>query len=227
MSDDRPDDLNDVVFRFIAAEEALTALRDRRVELQAAAERLLTAGDALENGRRTSVDALEAVRAELRAQLEADLECARQQAELDASVAQAASEMRLVLEQLRELDPGRLKTDLQELRRDGADTAAEVRELRRLTNDMAREIQSLGQLGAGLVSDHRTFESAVQELSAAHAAGLERLAAEHQRIVVSLGELTERMTATRSGLLTLAKLVRVTLGAVCVTTVLAIVGLLV
>ena len=127
MSDDRPENLNEVVARFIAAEEAMTALRDRRVELQAAAERLLTAGDALENGTRTSVDALEAVRAELRAQLEADLECARQQAELDASVAQTASEMRLVLEQLRELDPAQLKTDLQELRRDGADNAAEVR----------------------------------------------------------------------------------------------------
>ena len=99
--------------------------------------------------------------------------------------------------------------------------------MRRLANDVARDVQSLQQLNAGLVADHRTFESALEGLSAAHAAGLERLVGEHDRLVVSVGELTDRITATRSDLVALAKLARVTLAAVCLTTVLAIVGLFV
>lgn len=138
MTDQLQDPLTDVVGRFIAAEGALDALRIRHVELREAASQLYDASTEMDQRTGASVEALEAVRADLRRRLEDEHELADRQQAIDAAVAEVMAELRLVLEQLRAIDPARVAHDLSEIRRDGADNASELRELRRLTDSVER-----------------------------------------------------------------------------------------
>lgn len=161
MIDQLQDPLTDVVSRFIAAEGALDGLRVRQSELREAAAQLSEATTTMDQRTVSSVDALEAIRADLRRKLHEEHEYATRQAALDGDIADVLNEFELVLEQLRAIDPARLTRDLSEIRRDGADNASELREVRRLVDGIER---GQGQMSASVDSRGAAIDAAVHGL---------------------------------------------------------------
>lgn len=145
MSTSTNEPLSDIVQRFVAAEDALTTLRERGGELQRAAEHLQQVTSAVDTSTRTSVEALEQTRADLRRRLETEQELAGNRGQLDTAIGEVMAEVHQVLVALQSIDPVRFAAELGELRRDGADNATEVREVRRLTDEVQRDQAALRQ----------------------------------------------------------------------------------
>jgi chromosome segregation ATPase len=164
MTDQLTDPLTDVVGRFVAAESALDALRIRQTELRDATAQLRDAASDMGESTTRSVAALEDVRSDLRRRFEEEEARAVRQEAIDTEVAQVLAEMRLVLEQLRAIDPARVAHDLSEIRRDGADNASELREVRRLTDSVER---AQGQISRDLESRWTATGTAIADLGSA------------------------------------------------------------
>jgi len=154
--DANPDDvsLDEVVRRFVDAETALIDLRQHQTSLLDATQRFIATDAQLTDRTAGALAALEDARARLREQMESGAEIVQSTTELHASFAGTTTEVGLVLQTLRQIDPARMVRDLDELRRAGADNAAELREVRRLIVDLERIHGDLAAQHAKLTDAH-------------------------------------------------------------------------
>jgi len=214
------EDLASIVQRFVAAEDALSSIAERREELRTATRELQETRASTSASTTSSMEALESVREDLRSRIQADERLAAARAELDVETGDVMSEIRDVLASLRAIDPTKFATELAELRRDGADNAAEVREVRRLTADVQREqalIRIVFKDTTDSISRLHALESAVREdvrVNGVSAAGAAK------QIEAHLG-VQDGATAS------LGRRINVTMALVSVTLVVALVGLFV
>jgi hypothetical protein len=142
--------LDEVIQRFVTAEQALVDLRSRQSDLIKAAERFREADTDLRNRTGSALSALEEARERLREQMKNGAEVAKDTRKLQGSFAETTREIGLVLETLRSIDPAEMSRGIGEIRRDAADNAAELRELRRLIFDLQRNQDSLAASQAEL-----------------------------------------------------------------------------
>jgi hypothetical protein len=135
--------LTELVDRFIRADEALESILDERARLAKASAELAKARTDTEARTTTSLAALEQIRADLRFRLEQEVKFQEDAKQYEGALGSVLGEVSLTLQRLRSIDPEQFARDLAELRRDGADNAAELREVRRITGELQREQSTL------------------------------------------------------------------------------------
>jgi len=156
--------LTAVVDRFIRADEALESILDERARLSTAATELTTARTDMEQRTSTSVEALEQIRAELRLRMEQEARYTEGASRYEGTLSELLGEVSLTLQRLRSIDPEQFARDLTDLRRDGADNAAELREIRRTAGELQRE-QSI--LRPAIDSSTNRIESRLDDIDVA------------------------------------------------------------
>lgn len=154
------DDLNiqptiqDVVHRFVTAEQTLVDLQSERQRLLDATQRFIASDEDVRSRSSSALEALEEARARLREQYLASEGVTKTTGDLQTSTVEVLDEVGRVLETLREIDPAAMTRELSDLRRDSHDNAAEVRELRRLVAELQRSHDQIVQTHSSLVTTH-------------------------------------------------------------------------
>lgn len=132
------DELDQIVEKFTNADAALRLLATREQELRVAAAEFLKAGQAMERVQREGAVSLETARADFSEAAESSRTIAASTASILEGLGAEIERVSALTQQLRGLEPERLASDLDELRRDINDQAVELRELRRLESEGGR-----------------------------------------------------------------------------------------
>lgn len=187
--DDGTETLTELVERFLRADEALESVVDERARLAAAARDLAEARSDMAERTVTGIEALEALRTQLRERMSAEAEYAEAVSQHEGSLAELLAEVSSLLVQLRGIDPVQFARELGELRRDSADNAAEVREVRRALGEVERfqaavstSVQAAVQRMDQLAGDQAAMDLALREQSGRLIAGESALGERHRQL---------------------------------------------